>query len=78
MYWAAMLAIAVLSRWLSLLGRRDAPDLCDRFRALWPTTDTLTWRWRVADKKVQLQGKHQPTQWEVHQARVRDRLRKSA
>jgi hypothetical protein len=30
--------------------------------------------WRVPDPKNRLQGKHRPSQWEVHQARVRARL----
>ncbi len=63
------------------MNRRDRPDrslVLDAFRRLLKD-DPPGYRyvWRIADpQKVQMQGKHHPSQWDRYQARVQARLTK--
>ena len=72
------LAVLALGAWLCWIWqRRESPSRVDALKDLLGDSKLrVRYVWKLSDGREVMKGKHKPTRWEIHQSRVRARLKR--
>ena len=75
--WLGLIVLALGGVLLWLWQRREAPSRVDALKDLLGDSKVrVRYVWKVSDGREVMHGKHEPTRWEIHQARVRARMKR--